>query len=158
MTFVPYFVHQRDRPPRYSALTRCTFNAPNGRSDARSLEEGEERGKNKEKEDEDEIDAIEVDDVDADARAHSGAKWDEVEWDGTEGMRKCILYHYMEELHELGFNDMVRPHSLLFTHQFLLVRTLGCKDAYTLPELTPIASSARHEMSSVQAWRVPSKV
>jgi protein KRI1 len=45
-----------------------------------------------------------------------GSKWDEVEWDGTEEMRKRVLDQYMEELYELEFNDMVRLLSSLLTY------------------------------------------
>ncbi|KAI9465171.1 KRI1-like family C-terminal-domain-containing protein, partial [Lactarius psammicola] len=70
-----------------------------------------ERKKAKKKEkkkarDEDE-DGVDVDEMDADAPKDSGDKWDEVEWDGTEEMRKRVLDQYMEELYGLEFNDMV---------------------------------------------------
>jgi protein KRI1 len=57
----------------------------------------------------DEENVVDVDDMDADAPKASGSRWDEVEWDGTEEMRKRMLDQYMEELYELEFNDMVRP-------------------------------------------------
>ncbi|KAI0262233.1 KRI1-like family C-terminal-domain-containing protein [Gloeopeniophorella convolvens] len=52
---------------------------------------------------------IDTDDMDADADAahEGGAAWDEMEWDGTEEMRKRVLDQYMEELYGLEFNDMV---------------------------------------------------
>jgi len=53
--------------------------------------------------------AVDVDDMDADAPKAGGSSWDEVEWDGTEEMRKRVLDQYMEEINELEFNDMVRP-------------------------------------------------
>jgi len=52
-------------------------------------------------------DVVGVDEMDADAIEEGGDRWDEVEWDGTEEMRKRVLDQYMEELHELEFNDMV---------------------------------------------------
>jgi protein KRI1 len=61
---------------------------------------------------EDEGSAVDVDDMDADA-PHSGGELDEVEWDGTDEMRKRVLDQYMEELYELEFNDMVRPPPLV---------------------------------------------
>jgi protein KRI1 len=91
---------------------------PPSRDDARSSA-AKERKKAKKKERkkmrDDEADAVDADEMDADATAHSGTRWDEVEWDGTEEMRKHVLDQYMEELYELEFNDMVRPHSLLFS-------------------------------------------
>jgi protein KRI1 len=89
---------------------------PPSRDDARSSA-AKERKKAKKKERkkrlrEDEVDAVDVDEMDADELAHGGTRWDEVEWDGTEEMRKHVLDQYMEELYELEFNDMVRPHSL----------------------------------------------
>ncbi|KAH9047329.1 hypothetical protein EDB84DRAFT_1619218 [Lactarius hengduanensis] len=53
------------------------------------------------------VDGVDVDEMDADAPEDGGNKWDEVEWDGTEDMRKRVLDQYMEELYELEFNDMV---------------------------------------------------
>lgn len=60
-------------------------------------------------------DGVDVDEMDADALDDGGSKWDEVEWDGTEEMRKRVLDQYMEELYELEFNDMVRLISSLLT-------------------------------------------
>lgn len=75
---------------------------------------------------------VDVDEMDADAPTHGGNTWDEVEWDGTEEMRKHVLDQYMEELYELEFNDMVRP-----LHHAALMHTthiyIGCRDAHTLP-------------------------
>lgn len=110
---------------------------PPSLDDARSSA-AKERKKAKKKErkrrmEEDAVDAVDFDEMDADALAHSGTRWDEVEWDGTEEMRKHVLGQYMEELYELEFNDMVCPHLYCFLAQFLLSRTLGCRDAYTLP-------------------------
>ena len=67
---------------------------------------------------------VDVDEMDADAPTHSGDQWDEVEWDGTEEMRKHVLDQYMEELYELEFNDMVRPppRHRRFVTQFLCTR------------------------------------
>ena len=89
---------------------------PPSLDDARSSA-AKERKKAKKKERkkrmrEDEVDAVDVDEMDADTQAPSGTRWDEVEWDGTEEMRKHVLDQYMEELYELEFNDMVRAHSL----------------------------------------------
>jgi protein KRI1 len=58
---------------------------------------------------EDEANAVDVDDMDADVPRAGGSGWDEVEWDGTEEMRKRVLDRYLEEINELEFNDMVRP-------------------------------------------------
>ncbi|KAI0279082.1 hypothetical protein BGY98DRAFT_970430 [Russula aff. rugulosa BPL654] len=44
----------------------------------------------------------------------SETEWDEVECNGAEETRKRILDQYMEGLYELGFSDIVRPHSLPF--------------------------------------------
>jgi protein KRI1 len=63
-------------------------------------------------------DAVDVDEMDADAPKASGSRWDEVEWDGTDEMRKRVLDQYMEELYELEFNDMVCP-PLPSRHAFL---------------------------------------
>ena len=109
---------------------------PPNRDDAH-LSAAKERRKMKKKERkkrmrEDETDAVDVDEMDADAPEHSGTKLDEVEWDGTEEMRKRVLDQYMEELYELEFNDMVRPHSLPFPHAFFTpayCRLQGCLHA-----------------------------
>ena len=61
------------------------------------------------------MDGVDVDEMDADALEDGENKWDEVEWDGTEEMRKRVLDQYMEELYELEFNDMVRFLSTLLT-------------------------------------------
>ena len=61
------------------------------------------------------MDGVDVDEMDADALEDGGNKWDEVEWDGTEEMRKRVLDQYMEELYELEFNDVVRLLSTLLT-------------------------------------------
>ena len=53
------------------------------------------------------IDGVDVEEMDADALQDDGNKWSEVEWDGTEEMRKRVLDQYMEELYGLEFNDMV---------------------------------------------------
>ena len=58
---------------------------------------------------EDEASAVDVDEMDADIPRAGGSRWDEVEWDGTEEMRKRVLDRYLEEINELEFNDMVRP-------------------------------------------------
>ena len=74
---------------------------------------------------EDEGSAVDVDDMDADAPTHTGDGSDEVEWDGTDEMRKRVLDQYMEELYELEFNDMVRPPTLVAaipSIQFLCTR------------------------------------
>jgi protein KRI1 len=72
---------------------------------------------------EDEDSAVDVDEMDADATSYGGRKWDEVEWDGTEEMRKRVLDQYMDELYDLEFNDMVRPSlSRRFLMQFLYTR------------------------------------
>jgi protein KRI1 len=112
---------------------------PPSQDDARSSA-AKERKKAKKKERkkrmrEDEADAIDVDDMDADAPGHSGTRWDEVEWDGTEEMRKHVLDQYMEELYELEFNDMVRPHSLPFPYaNFTLAyfRLQGCLHTFAM--------------------------
>ena len=57
----------------------------------------------------DEANAVDVDEMDADVPGAGGSRWDEVEWDGTEEMRKRVLGRYLEEINELEFNDMVRP-------------------------------------------------
>ena len=67
---------------------------------------------------EDEANAVDVDDMDADVPRAGGSRWDEVEWDGTEEMRKRVLDRYLEEINELEFNDMVRlllsfPHAIV---------------------------------------------
>lgn len=106
---------------------------PPSRDDARSSA-AKERKKAKKKErkkrmEEDGADAVDVDEMDADALARSGTRWDEVEWDGTEEMRKHVLNQYMEELNELEFNDMVRPLSQQFPHAIFTLayfRLQGC--------------------------------
>ncbi|KAI0250084.1 KRI1-like family-domain-containing protein [Lactifluus subvellereus] len=55
----------------------------------------------------DDAGGVDVDEMDADAPEDGGSKWDEVEWDGTEEMRKRVLDQYMDDLYELEFNDMV---------------------------------------------------
>lgn len=77
--------------------------------------------------------AVDVDDMDADAPKAGGGSWDEVEWDGTEEMRKRVLDEYMEEINELEFNDMVRP---IDVFPYLLTRASvhsGCGGAHPLP-------------------------
>jgi protein KRI1 len=106
---------------------------PPSRDDAHSSA-AKERKKAKKKERkkrmrEDEADAVDVDEMDADTLAHSGTRWDEVEWDGTEDMRKRVLDEYMQELFELEFNDMVRPYSLPFPYAIftpVYFRWQGC--------------------------------
>jgi protein KRI1 len=74
--------------------------------------DGKERKKAKKKEKKKardiDMDGVDVDEMDADALKDGENKWDEVEWDGTEEMRKRVLDQYMEELYELEFNDVVR--------------------------------------------------
>jgi len=100
---------------------------PPNRDEASHASAAKERKKAKKKERkkrmrEDDADAIDVDvdvdEMDADASTHSGRRWDEVEWDGTEEMRKRVLDQYMEELYKLEFNDMVRPSllTIVFPH------------------------------------------
>ena len=66
---------------------------------------------------EDEANAVDVDEMDADVPRAGGSRWDEVEWDGTEEMRKRVLDRHLEEINELEFNDMVRP---LLSFRFLM--------------------------------------
>lgn len=86
---------------------------------------------------EDEASAVDVDEMDADAPTYSGPELDEVEWDGTDEMRKRVLDQYMDELFGLEFNDMVCPLLLpLFPHAVLMHTThihLGCRNAHALP-------------------------
>ena len=94
---------------------------------------------------EDEGNAVDVEEMDADAPTHGEDGLDEVEWDGTDEMRKRVLDQYMEELYELEFNDMVRllPSFPPFLHKVLLHATrihLGCRDAHTL-QLRPSSAS-----------------
>jgi protein KRI1 len=70
---------------------------------------------------EDEANAVDVDEMDADAPSVGGSGWDDVEWDGTEEMRKRVLDQYMEEINELEFNDMVRSLPLSFIIHAVLV-------------------------------------
>ncbi|KAI0295299.1 KRI1-like family C-terminal-domain-containing protein [Russula brevipes] len=56
---------------------------------------------------EDDQSAVGVDEMDADAIDEDEERWDDLEWDGTEEMRKRVLDQYMEELYGLEFNDMV---------------------------------------------------
>jgi protein KRI1 len=64
-----------------------------------------------------EANVVDVDEMDADIPRAGGNRWDEVEWDGTEEMRKRVLDRYLEEINELEFNDMVRP---LLSFRFLM--------------------------------------
>ena len=87
---------------------------------------------------EDEASAVDVNEMDADAPSHGGPELDEVEWDGTDEMRKRVLDQYMDEVFGLEFNDMVRPLLLspAFPHVLLMHTThihLGCRDAHALP-------------------------
>ncbi|KAI0300435.1 KRI1-like family C-terminal-domain-containing protein [Multifurca ochricompacta] len=81
--------------------------------EARRASAAKERKKAKRKEKkrmrDDDASGVDVDEMDADADAPNGGggDWEEVEWDGTEEMRKRVLDQYMEELYELEFNDMV---------------------------------------------------
>ena len=85
---------------------------------------------------EDDGSAVDVEEMDADAPTHGG-ELDEVEWDGTDEMRKRVLDQYMEELYELEFNDMVRllpslppfPHKLLLHATRIPLRLQGCPHA-----------------------------
>ena len=127
-----------DKKPKWDDDIDIDDIVPPGRDDPRSSAV-KERKKAKKKERkkrmrEDEADVVDVDemDADADAPAHSGTEWDEAEWDGTEEMRKRVLDQYMEELYELEFNDMVRPHSLPFPHAIFTsacFRLQGCLHA-----------------------------
>ena len=111
----------KDKKPKWDDDIEVDDIVPPSRDDARSSA-AKERKKAKKKERkkrmrEDEADAldIDIDEMDADAPAYGGTTWDDVEWDGTEEMRKRVLDQYMEELYELEFNDMVRRrHSLPF--------------------------------------------
>jgi len=67
-----------------------------------------------------------VEEMDADALQDDGNKWSEVEWDGTEEMRKRVLDQYMEELYELEFNDMVAGMPTRFRY------TTAAKSSYGL--------------------------
>lgn len=52
---------------------------------------------------------VDVDDMDAEgAPAELPGPGNDEEWDGTEEMRKRKLDEYMDELHGLEFNDIVR--------------------------------------------------
>jgi protein KRI1 len=74
-----------------------------------SRERKKEKKKEKKKRMKGDNDAgVDVDEMDAEAPKEDRSKWDEVEWDGTEEMRKRVLDQYMSELYELEFNDMVR--------------------------------------------------
>ena len=117
-----------DKKPNWDDDIDIDDIASPSRDNAR-LSAAKERKKAKKKERkvmlrEDEADAVDVDEMDADRPANSGTRWDEVEWDGTEEMRKHLLDQYMEELYELEFNDMVRPHSLPFPHASFYSRVL----------------------------------
>jgi protein KRI1 len=65
--------------------------------------------KEKKRKREDDQSAVGVDEMDADAINEDEERWDDLEWDGTEEMRKRVLDQYLEELYGLEFNDMVRP-------------------------------------------------
>ena len=136
----------KDKKPKWDDDIEIDDIVPPSQDDARSSA-AKERKKAKKKERkkrmrEDEADAldIDIDEMDADAPAHGGTTWDDVEWDGTEEMRKRVLDQYMEELYELEFNDMVRLTLCRFLIQFLLLRNLGWRDAYTFP-LCPCGKS-----------------
>ena len=94
-------------------------------------ERKKEKKKEKKKARDVDMDGVDVDEMDADALQDGGNKWDEVEWDGTEDMRKSVLDQYMEELYELEFNDMVRLLSSLLPCS-LTIRS-GCWHANALP-------------------------
>ena len=67
--------------------------------------------KNKVNEDEWDDGGVDVDEMDADVelkkKRKRGGGDEEVEWDGTEEMRKQVLEEYMDEVYGLEFNDMV---------------------------------------------------
>ena len=94
-------------------------------------ERKKEKKKEKKKARDVDMDGVDVDEMDADALQDGENKWDEVEWDGTEDMRKRVLDQYMEELYELEFNDMVRLLSSLLACS-LTVRS-GRRHANALP-------------------------
>lgn len=79
---------------------------------------------------------VDVDMMDAERVEESG-QWDDVEWDGTEEMRKKVWDKYMEELDAMEFNDMVRL--LMFpTYQPLLNRDFQVGDLPTRFKYTPV--------------------
>jgi protein KRI1 len=89
--------------------------------------------------------AVDVDEMDADASKASGSRWDEVEWDGTEETRKRVLDQYMEELYELEFNDMVRPHRPLVMCPLLMLYDGPCAQVAGKPthfRYVPVAKTA----------------
>jgi len=88
---------------------------------------------------------VDVDEMDADAPKASGSRWDEVEWDGTEETRKRVLDQYMEELYELEFNDMVRPHCPLIMCSLLMLYGGPCAQVAGKPthfRYVPVANTA----------------
>jgi protein KRI1 len=85
---------------------------------AKERKKAKRKEKKKRMKDDDDASGVDLDEMDADAPKDGESRWDEVEWDGTEEMRKRVLDQYMDELYELEFNDMVRPSPLyaVFTH------------------------------------------
>lgn len=70
--------------------------------------------KKKRKADDDSNDMMAVDIAEMDAQAagpsapQQGGEEEEEDWDGTEEMRKRVLNKYLDEMHKLDFNDMVK--------------------------------------------------
>jgi protein KRI1 len=103
-------------PPRGDEVTRATA----------AKERKKAKKKERRKRTEHDVDAsgVDLDEMDADAPNDGGSKWDEVEWDGTEEMRKRVLDQYMDDLYELEFNDMVRPSPHPTPTRFLFTHTI----------------------------------
>jgi protein KRI1 len=103
-------------PSRGDEVTRTTA--------AKERKKAKKKERKKRMEHDVDASGVDLDEMDADAPKDSGTKWDEVEWDGTEEMRKRVLDQYMNELYELEFNDMVRLFPFLTPRGFLSTRTI----------------------------------
>jgi protein KRI1 len=82
---------------------------PSRTTAAKERKKAKKKERKKRMEDDDDASGVDLDEMDADVPNDGGTNWDEVEWDGTEEMRKRVLDQYMDELYGLEFNDMVRP-------------------------------------------------
>jgi protein KRI1 len=127
-----------DEKPTWDDDIDIDYIVPRSEKEARHTStslNGKDRKKKKEKKKarDVDIDGVDVEEMDADALQDDGNKWSEVEWDGTEEMRKRVLDQYMEELYELEFNDMVHLLSSLLhaphAHTRGSFRSLACQHA-----------------------------
>jgi protein KRI1 len=74
-----------------------------GEPESSSKAEKKKKKKKKKQSEDDNDQGVDIDAMDAEVENMANDE----EWDGTEEMRKRVLNKYMDELHELDFNDIV---------------------------------------------------